>query len=356
MAVSTFQQTDSATQPLTAWAADLDGNVMVLTRLGDMFAPHQQATPNMTAALDPGHVFNGTALTEVAAQTTGTITAPVSNPRIDRLVINQFSGTISVVTGTEASSPTPPTIPTGSLPVAQILLQTSTTTITNNMITDERDFSLLGGGITNVTAGTGLTGGGASGSVTISLSVPVSVAYGGTGATSAGPTAANNIGALASANNLSDLSDAPTARTNLGLGSAATKNASGSGPTVASISGAVAVGHLAIFADTAGTLQDGGIPLIALSGTYINSSGNVSPGLYYVDTTSGPITLTVSSTLAGGYTFVDAGNYWGVNNLTINGNGNSIGNIPSNLAGTFLANVSDYQFSMVAEATYWRLV
>jgi hypothetical protein len=207
-------------------------------------------------------------------------------------------------------------------------------------------------GAGEITAGVGLTKSGN----TISLVIPVPVADGGTGATAAGPTAANNIGALAEANNLSDLGNTATARTNLGLGTAAVKNASGSGPTVASVSGTIAVGHFAIFADTAGTLQDGGLPAIALGGTYVNSSGTVSPGLYYVDTTAGPITLTVSSTLAGGYTFVDAGNFWGTNNLTVNGGGNPIGNIPTNTASTFLANVSDYQFSMVADAAYWRLV
>jgi hypothetical protein len=44
-----------------------------------------------------------------------------------------------------------------------------------------------------------------------------SVAGGGTGATAPGATAANNIGALAEANNLSDLQSAGTARTNLGV-------------------------------------------------------------------------------------------------------------------------------------------
>jgi hypothetical protein len=60
------------------------------------------------------------------------------------------------------------------------------------------------------------------------------------------------------ANNLSDLNSASTARTNLGLGTAATKTATGAGTYVASVSGATTVGHIATFADTAGTIQDGG--------------------------------------------------------------------------------------------------
>lgn len=56
------------------------------------------------------------------------------------------------------------------------------------------------GDIDGVTAGTGLTGGGTSGTVTLSLSTPVAVANGGTGITSFGTGVATWLGTPSSAN------------------------------------------------------------------------------------------------------------------------------------------------------------
>ena len=61
-------------------------------------------------------------------------------------------------------------------------------------------YTVTDGDISGVTAGTGLSGGGTSGAVTLSLSTPVSVANGGTGITSFGTGIATWLGTPSSAN------------------------------------------------------------------------------------------------------------------------------------------------------------
>jgi hypothetical protein len=63
------------------------------------------------------------------------------------------------------------------------------------------------GDIEGVTAGTGLSGGGTSGTVTVSLSTPVAVANGGTGITSFGTGVATWLGTPSSANLASAVTD-----------------------------------------------------------------------------------------------------------------------------------------------------
>lgn len=92
----------------------------------------------MSVLVEPGQLLVNNAIVSQPQQNTATITAPVSNPRIDYVVGDAITGAVSVVTGTEGASPVAPNIPLGKMPVATILLQTSTTTIGNSMITDKR--------------------------------------------------------------------------------------------------------------------------------------------------------------------------------------------------------------------------
>lgn len=142
MTVATFTQPNFTSGVNAAdYKAQLDAAISVLARIGVWFAPHAQSSPNMTVRLDAGFLFNAGTLTEVAAQNTGAITAPTVNPRIDRVVVDAATGAVSVVTGIEAGSPVAPAIPAGKLPICRVALATSTTSITNSLITDERSFS-----------------------------------------------------------------------------------------------------------------------------------------------------------------------------------------------------------------------
>lgn len=96
----------------------------------------------MTVIVDAGAVFYNGALTEKAVQTL-TFTAPTTNPRIDRIVLDPTTGIASKVAGTEAASPSPPAIPPGKTPIAQVALSVGQMAITNSNITDERVIPVL---------------------------------------------------------------------------------------------------------------------------------------------------------------------------------------------------------------------
>jgi hypothetical protein len=172
--VWTYVPPNNTTQTGGTYKGNIDGAFSVGQRFTDAFAPHElDPTPNMTVVVDAGAIYDqpSETLTEVAQQTTGTFTAPVGNPRIDRIVRSLTTGAISVVTGTPAASPTPPAIPSGNVPVAQVLLQTTSTAITNAMITDERPpASTAAGTVTGLTS-TDLA---VSGSPTITANLQVS--------------------------------------------------------------------------------------------------------------------------------------------------------------------------------------
>lgn len=128
MAVQTFNPTDLS-QSAANWA--------VSQRIVGNFAPHAQVTPNLTLALDPGNLLNGTTLIEVNAQSVGPFAPPASGFRIDRVVVDRSTGAAAIVTGA-ANSLTPPAIPTGKLPIARVMLLPTTDAIINELIVDER--------------------------------------------------------------------------------------------------------------------------------------------------------------------------------------------------------------------------
>ncbi len=143
---------DFTSQTASVYKANIDAGFAVADRLGWAFAPHEQDVgspqPDMTLRLEAGAIFDGATLTEVAAQDTAVIAAPSTDPRIDRVVIDKVTGAVSVVTGTEAASPTPPAVPAGKAPVAQVALSVGQSEIVNADITDERALGLPGGPIT----------------------------------------------------------------------------------------------------------------------------------------------------------------------------------------------------------------
>jgi len=125
----------------TAFAVHIGHAINAMARLGFAFAPFAQATPNMTVALAAGHIPPNL---EVAAQSTGTIAAPTTHPRKDLIVIDNATGAVSVVTGTEAASPVVPALPSGKSRVAEVTLTVWQTSITAADVADVRGLGLLG--------------------------------------------------------------------------------------------------------------------------------------------------------------------------------------------------------------------
>lgn len=138
MSVATFVQTDFTSQTETAYKTNIDHDVKVMARIGDWFAAHEQSTPNLTAALDAGWLWDGTTRTEVAAQNTAAITAPAANPRHDIVYVDAVTGAVGIATGTEAASPADPAIPAGKIAVARINCTVGMSAITNAIMDDLR--------------------------------------------------------------------------------------------------------------------------------------------------------------------------------------------------------------------------
>lgn len=112
------------------WATGDELTTLRLNNTGNGLAAQAQSTPNMTVLVGAGVLFIEGVFVKYAGGSSGTFTAPVTNPRIDLLTIDK-NGTLAITGGTEAASPTAPTYPADKYVICEIYLRTTATSIKN---------------------------------------------------------------------------------------------------------------------------------------------------------------------------------------------------------------------------------
>ena len=127
-----------------AWGG---GNGVVRKAAAEDLKVAASATPNLSVRVNPGYAFISKFPYKLAAEAaTSDVTSPAANPRIDLVQARLNSWDVSIVTGTEAASPTAPAAQSDCLALASLYLRPGMTSIkntddtTNGYIVDARTF------------------------------------------------------------------------------------------------------------------------------------------------------------------------------------------------------------------------
>lgn len=152
----------------TSYKGKIDADFAVAQRVADAFAPKPSGPAAMSVIIDAGFTVgigpSGLqSVVEIGAQTLTIAAAPgAPNNRIDLIVLDEASGTASVVTGTPAGVPVAPALTPGKKQIALISVPNGTSSIANGNITDLRAvwqttvpgvrWAIAGGGADTITA------------------------------------------------------------------------------------------------------------------------------------------------------------------------------------------------------------
>lgn len=136
--------TGASVQDPTTYKGAIDANFAVAQRVADAFAPKPSSPAAMSVAIDPGFVVSIgpsglQSVVEIGAQSVTIAAAPgAPNNRIDLIVLDEASGSASVIAGTPAGTPVPPGLTPGKKQLGLVSVPNGTTSIANTNITDLR--------------------------------------------------------------------------------------------------------------------------------------------------------------------------------------------------------------------------
>jgi len=142
---ASWTQPNFELQDGTSYKTSIDNCIQIAERMCRNRSPREMDTPAMRVWTDSGIFYNAASgtLLAIAATKSALFIRPVTNNRIDRLIMTSM-GSTSIVKGACAANPSPPAITAGKYPICQVYMSTTITKIQNINITDERVNSALG--------------------------------------------------------------------------------------------------------------------------------------------------------------------------------------------------------------------